>query len=974
MRVQHGTEIFREHYTSQSRAGDYSWHTTEVTYTITASGTECIELTPNTPFWGHSTRNMVFIYTQNTVYDGSSTVTTGLASNLFAGSLYPQYLSVGANQKFNLHELTYCGQSLANFPTFTYSNSQTVSWYGESVTATVDVNIGGSTYIVECTSSHQGVIDYTVDFSYRTEGPVHALVEFDPKDTEGNSISCSCHIGAGVAIAEFTDPMDSSSDHNIYNITTAGLTAGDCYPYYRKVGTPVSETITIPFAVTQARIIVGRDGAAVGNSWVHTDSWAKPVVGRSLSYIQVALDQNELLETTTSIEPIGNTMYGGWHPVCRPAIDSHPEFKMNYVEVAKLQFNDQLILPYRGFAANRPGDTYTALSSGGIFNTTTTSQGLFAAGGNPMWNIRFQPYRYLAVDYNLIQPPASGFITLQLFQFVSGFSGQEFSKQFTANFDKSQQTGTLYFDLCQPELTSLTVSQHLTTTNAAQTVPNQLADGIGYVSTMHVITPAGASKIQLTNWRLAVKDSMSFNQIGWTYGSEGGPPDVITNTYGYVDGKDAFRVNGANNNTVSSYLAELTKQNNVQVVSTSLSIIPSGGVLANSTGVYCSASNYTNGFTWDGFTNTAGGYGFGSYGSVLYTYGNYSNWDTSGNLLSPTTTLNTPFSLYCTLSNSGTFSGYLGQSEDAPFDGSSVRVRCRMLFGQIATQSVYPSQAGQTATLSATGIPLGGIFTFSTGSNGWAKKGVKVFDGTYKPKLYYATKYPSEVKNLNLQGVREVFWIGRAPYAGELEKGPWIVHDWMGRYHRITSKTDSNAIIYKRSSFSVPLPTWEVKTTFSTGSLKPVDCRMAIDNRQRIEVVFTDGDNNKVYGCHSDDDGLTFSAPTMLIPSGSHPTIATDKLGTTLVAAFVSSNSKDPSAAGKIVGMIRYPGDTAYSSAFTFQSGGADMKVVNDTFHISRANDGPHRLLLATKLYGEDSVTDWQSGDDGHTWTKVITH
>lgn len=189
---------------------------------------------------------------------------------------------------------------------------------------------------------------------------------------------------------------------------------------------------------------------------------------------------------------------------------------------------------------------------------------------------------------------------------------------------------------------------------------------------------------------------------------------------------------------------------------------------------------------------------------------------------------------------------------------------------------------------------------------------------------------------------------------------PWNLQDKQGRYHRVGV---NSGIQYLRSDSTVPKPGWAVTSQVTTNGAD-ANPRQVLDERNRIHVLWERSPN--VLEAVSDDDGQTWGTPNTMIPGGKHPTIAIGHDGSILRAAYVS---------GVLKGTYQAQGDTAASAPFTFQkwNGSAlvDISVADDTFHIQQGHEGPARWLLASIESGDTDTSDWWSGDDGRTWTKI---
>jgi hypothetical protein len=122
-----------------------------------------------------------------------------------------------------------------------------------------------------------------------------------------------------------------------------------------------------------------------------------------------------------------------------------------------------------------------------------------------------------------------------------------------------------------------------------------------------------------------------------------------------------------------------------------------------------------------------------------------------------------------------------------------------------------------------------------------------------------------------------------------------------------------------------------------------------------------------IYEMWSEDEGDTWSTPTMSIPSGQYPRSCADIGGGILRAAYVP----DTGGVGLVKGTWQSPGDASPSAVFTFQkSTSGDLRIKKTGFDLSPARDSGSRINLVCTVEGETSTSNWYSEDDGRTWTR----
>jgi len=116
-------------------------------------------------------------------------------------------------------------------------------------------------------------------------------------------------------------------------------------------------------------------------------------------------------------------------------------------------------------------------------------------------------------------------------------------------------------------------------------------------------------------------------------------------------------------------------------------------------------------------------------------------------------------------------------------------------------------------------------------------------------------------------------------------------------------------------------------------------------------------------------------APVVL-PGAAHPGLASAD-GRVLAGGVLSVGTMT-SPAFHAVGCYRAAGDPQFGLAFAFTSApdllggvGPPLPVADDSFGLGWAAEGPDRMVLHVLIAGEKATSDWWSGDDGRTWTRI---
>ncbi len=194
---------------------------------------------------------------------------------------------------------------------------------------------------------------------------------------------------------------------------------------------------------------------------------------------------------------------------------------------------------------------------------------------------------------------------------------------------------------------------------------------------------------------------------------------------------------------------------------------------------------------------------------------------------------------------------------------------------------------------------------------------------------------------------------------------PWNLMSAIGQYHR--TDVQEGDVWYRRATFSAPFGGFEHegKVTESEDCSHP---RMAEDGRPVLYLVYIREGVGAVIRASSDE-GTTFGSEMELIPDAHFVTIANDGIGTLVVLGFIYDSGD--SGPGTLRMRLRGPGDLSWSTAVTVQSGGSDLKLEPDTFHVCYDKQGPGRWVLVGKAEGDDGASEWYSTDECKTFKAV---
>ena len=166
------------------------------------------------------------------------------------------------------------------------------------------------------------------------------------------------------------------------------------------------------------------------------------------------------------------------------------------------------------------------------------------------------------------------------------------------------------------------------------------------------------------------------------------------------------------------------------------------------------------------------------------------------------------------------------------------------------------------------------------------------------------------------------------------------------------------------SPWSVPEPgqVWDVTTAISADT-DVNNVSFGRDPRTWRLWALVERDGLGIYSTYSDDEGRTWANLTSVV-AGVNPFVWFGTFGG--IQCWMDDSASPMVAKGQ----FRHPGDTAWSSTFTFKdSGGSDIQLADGGMcNVTPAHDMQDRLIWSPILLGDTIPTTFFSADYGLTW------
>jgi hypothetical protein len=179
---------------------------------------------------------------------------------------------------------------------------------------------------------------------------------------------------------------------------------------------------------------------------------------------------------------------------------------------------------------------------------------------------------------------------------------------------------------------------------------------------------------------------------------------------------------------------------------------------------------------------------------------------------------------------------------------------------------------------------------------------------------------------------------------------------------------DAGKIRFRRAEYAIPAGwTLDVWATTGTEDSQPALYRLPTG---RLGLLFTrKGSSTNVYETFSDDDGETWSEPTMAFANASLPACEIDRATGKLLRLAICVDGS-----GYVLKATEQsPGDASPSAVFVPQrldgTSLVDIRVERLGVAIRSAPHGSGTLVLSTVLEGDTDTTEMVSHDDGRTWS-----
>ena len=852
-------------------------------------------------------------------------------------------VNIGGYITHSVDEIRYAGQNIW-WDDWSYSETHTISKGGgslgvpESSTATVTLIAFSdfqSCYAQLLTETRiDGVL--TTDLFYGTwftvkcdivwEGPLKFHVNCAPTDFDGNPIN-------GLRARILPGPLyTKNSSGSLLAINRA--TATDDGGYLRTATTPINQDFIYDVRTTYAHAIVTRNEQLSVSSGSTTTVYEKLLdfaIRSRLTTISIDFDRTDLFGLPPAAHPIQD--FG--IPEQRPHIRYHPDADTTCKALANI------VLPQRKNYAFPTAVNWTKFTSGSSITDITggvrftvpsgpsTFEFDFSIDTSQAWNMR--PYRWFAVDYNNTgSSDVTGYIDLD--QYLDPQHKTDnwwYIKRFNVTFEPGAHT--YWIDTLRPDFITtsgsdvgirLQAEAHMsdTVTFENQGVAltfNVLRDrwsGLANLFKMSVRLSTGT--VEVTNPRMEVRYKAVFNQNSTSYARGSGyqAPSGIGaegfdgyNTWGHVDGRDAFRilnfktggVSGSRSMTPHEYVLALRDVQNFVINSETDYALNSSWL-----------STY-NPHTWNNI----------NFGYTNQSFGFQSSFESGGGRVAPIDPT-TAFDLRFTAGMPNAIL-YLGCGQTNPFTYSEAAILdCEMIVGHVfqATDVLRPTQnlSEKGSKLTALGFEgddttQWGPIDYTTGWNGYGEKASKYWRPRHGTNT---TDYPNDNQHfapdqaspivkqgLDLEGARSQYWFGFAKGApSDGAKSPsYDVADNLNHIRSYVSPTDQKLYFgWKQNAKDDDWIDREVKDADGMSLTDPVvgSCvrversteanrliqGLPSGHRCHLLIAFDRASSDDVVFQYTDDYGQNWSSPITLSTTGRFPGLLVTRKG--LVYAY----------------------------------------------------------------------------------------
>lgn len=196
-------------------------------------------------------------------------------------------------------------------------------------------------------------------------------------------------------------------------------------------------------------------------------------------------------------------------------------------------------------------------------------------------------------------------------------------------------------------------------------------------------------------------------------------------------------------------------------------------------------------------------------------------------------------------------------------------------------------------------------------------------------------------------------------------------HTPWGHFHREHQRIGE--LEHKRAIFDLPVPSWDNTATLLNDGFD-YDINFCYEPLSAgLYVILAHEDPPGTWTTDltaTNDDGETIDTVAALFSNARWPYIRETQEGGLLSAAFRWNTGT--SGVGKIKGKTKGPGDSSWSSEFTFKdTSGVDIAFEDAAFAFSPAPESPCRIILTAIKSGDTGPTEFYSADGGLTWTEV---